>query len=626
MKLRSLVSVAVVTCGVAIQSIYAEDAARALPQLDNPITVDYLEQHLRREHPRLVYTPAIVDELKLKRQTDPVLRNLYAAVRLNANAVSEKPLLKRKMTGRRLLGVSREMLYRVNMLGVVYLVEKDEAILERLNQEVLTVCNFSDWNPSHFLDVAEMSLAVALALDWTHGQLPASTVQIAQTALIEKGIRPSWPKDGTPWRRAFGDNNWNQVCNGGLIAASLATAELNPELAARTIHRALVGMPNALDEYAPDGVYPEGSSYWNYGTGFSVVTAAMFESAFGTDFGLYEVQGFKESAVFRALCNAPSGMYYNFADCGDRRKPKGDTLLAWFAAKSGNSTFFETDRFLQPAKEIGKLDRLDGVALAWITQYTANNSSELPTVWKGEGSNPIAIFKTTAEDPHNYYFGGKGGKATTSHGNMDAGSFVFELNGVRWVLDPGNQSYNALEKNGFNLWSRKQNSERWTLLTKNNFGHSTVTINDEPFIVDGVAPLIDFQDGDQPEAAFDLSALYGKNVNRATRRFIKDGAESLLINDQIEPSTSTRKIVWQLITTASVEPFTGGARLEQDGKALELQILSHQDLAVTVVPLDPPPLELDRQIKGLKRLEISIPIQAEPHGQIHFKTKLTAAK
>jgi hypothetical protein len=36
---------------------------------------------------------------------------------------------------------------------------------------------------------------------------------------------------------------------------------------------------------------------------------------------------------------------------------------------------------------------------------------------------------------------------------MDAGSFIFELNGVRWVIDPGNQEYYELEKTGFDLWA-----------------------------------------------------------------------------------------------------------------------------------------------------------------------------
>ncbi|MGJ8641323.1 MAG: heparinase II/III domain-containing protein [Opitutaceae bacterium] len=622
-KPRSVILAVVIASMSAILPTFGVSSEPILPKLENPITLEYLEQNLSSTHPRLVYTPAILNNLKQKQISDPIVRNLYAAVRLNADLITEKPLLNRKMKGRRLLGTAREMLYRVNMLGVVFLVEEDEAILERLNEEVLAVCNFTDWNPSHFLDTAEMSLAIALALDWTHGRLPTTTVEIAKSALIEKGLNPSWPANGKRWDRAYGGNNWNQVCNGGLIAAALTVAEEAPELAVKTISRALDGMPHVLHEYAPDGIYPEGSSYWRYGTSFSIITAAMFESAFNSDFGLYEIPGFKESAVFRALCNAPSGLYYNFADCADHRNHIGDTTLAWFATKSGNENFLETERFLQSPEKMGKLLRLDGAALAWIAQFSKDQSSALPVAWSGRGSNPIAIFKTNSDDPHSYYFGGKGGKATTSHGNMDAGSFIFELNGVRWVIDPGNQSYNTLEAAGFKLWSRKQNSQRWTLLTKNNFGHSTVTINDAPFLVDGFASLIDFKDGKHPEATFDLTAIFGKNVARAERRFVKESATSLLICDRIEPSPMTHKITWQLMTTAEVEVVKGGARLRQDGEYLDLEILSHPHLNVTIVPLDPPPLELDRKIEGLKRLEVEILAPAEISKPIDLRIRLT---
>ena len=75
---------------------------------------------------------------------------------------------------------------------------------------MIAVCNFTDWNPSHFLDVAEMSMAVAFALDWTAGDLPQSTIKMAQTALIEKGINPSYnPKGNTGWIN--GHNNWNVI-------------------------------------------------------------------------------------------------------------------------------------------------------------------------------------------------------------------------------------------------------------------------------------------------------------------------------------------------------------------------------------------------------------------------------
>ncbi len=47
-----------------------------------------------------------------------------------------------------------------------------------------------------------------------------------------------------------------------MVAASIAVAEIEPELAAKTIHRAIDGMVNALASYGPDGVYPEGATYW----------------------------------------------------------------------------------------------------------------------------------------------------------------------------------------------------------------------------------------------------------------------------------------------------------------------------------------------------------------------------
>lgn len=588
-------------------------------KLHNSISVDYLEQHLEKSHPRLVFTPSILANLKAKLKTDPVLQNRYAAIQLNAERIYGEPLLTREMVGKRLLHTSRAMLYRINMLGLIYLVENDPKALRRINDELLAVCEFSDWNPSHFLDVAEMSLAVALALDWTHGTLPKATVEKARTALLQKGL----DADGKGKARIVNSsNNWNQVCNGGMIAAAIALAETEPELAADTIQRALDKIPNALAHYAPDGLYPEGPSYWTYGTGFSIITIAMLESALGTDFGIAASPGFMESAVFRSLCTAPSGMYYNFADCREYSSQGGDVLLAWFAAKTGNRSFFEKEKFmLSPGKQETH-SRLDGAAMAWLSQYEEKSETKMPTAWKGDGANPIVIFTGGANDPNDYYFGGKGGVATISHGNMDAGSFVFELDGIRWVIDPGMQSYHELEKTGFELWGKKQDSERWTLLNKNNFGHSGLTLNNELYRVDGFAPLIDFKDGERPEAAFDLTALYEKNATQVTRRFIKDGPSSLLIHDLLEVSEKTSQITWQMMTTAKVELTSGGALLFQDGKSLRLENLSHPDAKISVVSLDPPPLTLDRQIKGLKRIEIKIPPSAAVDGKIDLKVRL----
>ncbi len=575
--------------------------------LDNPMSVQYLEKNLCKTQPRLVLNAATERVLREKLETDSVIRNMYKAVRLNAAGIQNEPLLERIQTGRRLLAVSREMLYRMNMLGMVYRVEGDPELLKRIDEEVIAVCTFSDWNPSHFLDVAEMAMAVAIALDWTAGKLPESTIELAQNALIDKAIKPSRPSDGEHPRWAYGTNNWNQVCNGGMIAASIAVAEKDPELAAETIHRALDGLPRALAEYSPDGVYPEGSTYWSYGTSFTAVTAAMLESTFGTDFGHGEYPALLKSAVFRVLCNAPSGWYFNFADCGDTRSREGDVTLAWFATKTGDSAFFERDRFLIPAEQMGKLSRLAGAALVWIAQYVEKEETTVPTAWMGGGKNPIVIFTGDVSDPKQYYFGGKGGRATVSHGNMDAGSFVFELNGVRWAIDPGNQAYDDLERTGFDLWSNCQDCPRWTLLTKNNFGHNTLTVNDRLHVADASAPIVEFKDGETPEATVDMSRLFKDTVKSAYRKFIRDSSTSIVIEDTVEKSENTRMVTWQLLTQADVEITHDGAILRQDGKALKLENLTHPNIAVSVVSLYPAPLELDRQIEGLKRIEIRIP-------------------
>lgn len=625
-----LISLILINCnGEAV-----EKNKKSVAEISNPFTPEYLTKNLRKESPRLVLNAEIDKILRNKLNSDPVVQNIYQTIKLNADQVLQKPFLERIKIGKRLLSVSREMLYRINMLGMVYYIEKDPKILERIDGEVKAVCQFSDWNPSHYLDVGEMSMAVAFALDWTTGDLPESTIELALNALIEKGIKPSYNKESrsnTWWIN--GNNNWNQVCNGGMIAASIAIAERDPELAATTIRRSINGFPHALDEYGPDGVYPEGSTYWGYGTVFSVVTNAMLESAFGTDFGLGNYPAFKESAIFRVLMNTPSGWYYNFADCGDKRSENGDITLAWFASKSGDELFFERNRLLRSPSEIGKLRRLDGAGLVWLAQYEKKLYSDLPSAWKGEGSNPVAVFTGGSSDPYGYYFGGKGGSGTVNHGNMDAGSFIFELNGIRWVFDPGNQNYNDLEKEGFDLWNKSQDSQRWTLLNKGNFGHSTLSVNDQLHIVDGKATIADFKEGENPQVTFDLTPTFKGQLKSAERTFTKDSSVSLVIEDKIEIDEMTEIVTWQLITTLDVEITPEGATIYKSEyssvtpvKKLYVENISHPKIQMNVVSLDPPPLALDRRVKGLKRIELKIPSSNIEGKNLNIKVRLRGQK
>ena len=584
-------------------------------KLENPITAAYLKRNLKRTSPKLILTPTIERTLKEKLQSDPLMQSYYQYLQKEAKGILDQPLLKRELEGFRLLFVSRELIQRMSTLAMVYRIERQPEILQRIDVELKAVCAFSDWNPQHFLDIAEMSFGVALALDWAGEDLPKTTVSLAKKALIEKGIIPSFNEDGERMFWINGHNNWNAVCHGGMIAASLAVADVDPELAAKTISRALDKLPNSLKEYAPDGVYPEGPSYWGYGTSYTIIASNTLETAFGSDFGISESPGFMKSAEFLLNATAPSGNYFNFADSGDKYNGGVALLLSWFGAKTADALYFDHSFFQNP-KEAG---RFAGLGLVWLSQMDPKNTGKIAQNWLGKGTNPIAIFRGDSD----YFAGMKGGKAQLSHGNMDAGTFVFDLNGVRWVVDPGNQRYYLLNKIGFNLAGHCQDCPRWTLLTKNNRTHSTITVNDEDFNVQGFAPIIDFKDQDQAEVSIDLSNLYFDNTKAVQRKFTKDSKRSLLIEDTFETNENTKSITWGLMTQAEVSLEKNGAVLKQNGKTLHIRILNTDKYNLSVISLDPPPLEIDKTMENLKRIEIRIPAWTLENGKGSLKVRLS---
>jgi hypothetical protein len=569
--------------------------------LDNPITTSYLKQHLVKKSPRLILTPEIEEQLKEKLKNDPLVKSYYEYLKNQSEEILLQPLIKRELEGFRLLFVAREMMRRMSILSLVYRIDGDGRILKRIDEEVNAACNFVDWNPIHFLDVAEMSFAIAMAVDWSGHALPKATVRLAKKSLIEKAIMPSYNENGERMGWLKGNNNWNTICHSGMIIASLTIAEDDYELAAKTISRALNDITGSLKAYAPDGVYPEGPSYWEYGTSYGVVASNVLTTALGSDFGISASPGFMESARFRLLATSPIGQFFNFSDSSEEPNGRGSVLLAWFAAQTGDANYFDRAFFENPGETKGGMI---GPGLIWLSQYKPKTVGDLPKQWFGDGINPVAILRGESND---FYLASKGGRAQLSHGNIDAGSFVFDLDGIRWVLDPGNQQYYLLNKIGFELSNYAQDSERWSLLTKGNTTHSTISVNDARFNVKGSASITQFDKGSQPTFTIDMSPVLEGQLNSLQRTFTKESDRAIRIEDDFEINENTKYIRWAIMTTAEVQTVPNGAILSQAGKQLKLSILTPGNLQVSVTSFDPPPLKIDKTIPNLKRVEVIIP-------------------
>jgi hypothetical protein len=209
---------------------------------------------------------------------------------------------------------------------------------------------------------------------------------------------------------------------------------------------------------------------------------------------------------------------------------------------------------------------------------------------------------------------------------MDAGSFILEWKRTRFAIDLGNQDYYELERTiGVDaLWNRAQNSPRWELLTKNNFGHSTLTINGDKHQAKGRA-VVHYSDlnAENPEVAFDLSPLYGNQLKRAIRTFKKISDSELLIQDEVELSEKTQSLTWQWITDAQVRLEDQTATLTIDGKQIQLEVTAPADFELAVVALDPPPSKLDKVVPNLKRIEVRMQSQAFKKKKGRITVKVT---
>lgn len=539
-------------------------------------------------HPRILFPGNEEPLLKERLLKDPYRDFLHKAIISECEAIIIKPPVERIQIGRRLLDKSRECLRRVFQLSYAYRMTGERRFLERAEKEMLAVSAFSDWNPSHFLDVAEMTLAVSIGYDWLYDDLPEASRQKIKAAILEKGIGPSWDNKYNSFLKS--EHNWNQVCNAGMTFGALAIAEHEPDLAARTIHRALETTPKSMTPYAPDGGYPEGYGYWGYGTSFNVLLISALEIAIGSDFGLSAIPGFMQTGRFLQNMIGPSGLVHNWGDSGLRAGLS--PAMFWFADKTGDAgLLWNQKQFLAPGRSNPVGDRLIPVALIWGYQTDLSSLKEPESLlWSGQGPSPVALMRTSWSDPDAIFVGFKAGSANVNHAHMDAGSFVIDALGERWAMDFGMQNYHSLESKGVQLWGRAQDAQRWKIFRYNNFVHNTLTIDSSLQSVDGYA-MIDSR-SDRPDnlnVISDLSSIYNGQAAGVKRGIAIREKKYVVVRDEIKAPERDIRVRWTLLTPAAVRiADKKTVELSQNGKKLYLIFNTDADFSLKTWSTDPP--------------------------------------
>jgi hypothetical protein len=258
---------------------------------DNPVREISLEQH-----PRLLWLENEEAQILDLIEQDETWLNVHNLILEESNKILEEPELERVLVGYRLLATSRELLRRMFFLSYSYRMTEDRRYLLKARDELVAVSKFYNWNPSHFLDVAEMTMGVAIGYDWLYNDLSNNTKYAIKNAIINKGLVPSKESKFNWWLDS--DMNWNPVCNAGMVYGALTVYEDYPGVAKEIIDRAFESIPIAMEAYEPDGVYPEGYVYWKYGTEFLNLFFSAIEKADIEGRGLQNSYGFMQSSHF----------------------------------------------------------------------------------------------------------------------------------------------------------------------------------------------------------------------------------------------------------------------------------------------------------------------------------------
>lgn len=582
---------------------------------------------LEKSHPRLILNEHDLAELKQNLKANELLQKCRNDVLAEADSYLDRPVLTYRKIGPRLLRVSRECLSRMYALGLAWRLTGKEAYAEKAVENLLAVCRFKDWNPSHFLDTAEMSHAVAIGYDWLYYYLDAETRKTVRTALIEKGLKlgvsayqqvahsgayKSGDPVKVPYWWATVDYNWNQVCSGGLVIGALAVAETDPTYAEQIIPSAVRYLPIAMSKYGPDGAWHEGPGYWNYATRYTVYCLAALESALGTDFGLSRIDGFSQTALFPIHMAGPTGLYFNFADAGERARMRNIPPLFWLASRFNQPIAAATERRIIAASPATPMDMI------WYVPASGREPGPLPLDKFFRGPVNVALFRSSWTDTNAVFIGIKAGYNLVAHAHLDLGSFVMDALGVRWARDLGSEDYNLP-----GYWERyTQEGRRWTYFRVNSFSHNVPVLNNENQNVLAETKIVRFESNDSSGFAIvNLTSAYEQSAEEVMRgiTLIQDRS-AVLVQDEFKLKAGS-DVAWGMTTDAEISLKKDQAILTQDGRTLIAKILSPTNAVFVVESAEQRPPE--KPNKGVKRLMIRL---KEQRGDVRIAVLLSPVR
>ncbi|KAI6095512.1 chondroitin AC/alginate lyase [Pisolithus croceorrhizus] len=535
---------------------------------------------VRSDRPRLIapsYKWAVLPQLIAN---DPYLSSWNNTIFGNASTYNALPPVAYYYDGGNgILDIARQIKQRVKAFSYVYRMTNDTKWVDRTWTELQNAAgnltggwgpdNSTKWNPTHFLDTAELTAAYGIAYDWLYDQWTSDQKASIVWTMIEYGLSNGLIAYSSNDPLYFGwwtnntEGNWNCVCNNGLTMGSLAilgddTSGTAQQLLSMTVTNAL---QNCALAPSSDGTWSETPDYWYFGTTGHAEMSASLLSATGSSYQLPDINpGFNLTSLFHMYVVGP-GSLFNYGDTGPNK----------FTA-TANGLLFYGNYYNQPAYQLFQRDQADapdpwsmfwydptvtgaywdGLALDYFFNNNTDQWASMRSSWADENALFVAIKAGTLQNHQ-------------THNDLDCGDFVMDALGTRWFGELGDGNYNAY---GY-FESDAQDSPRWLYYRKRTEGQNTVLIGAQNQNV-LAAPTVQFDSSGTtqgPTTAFnapngsnayfiaDISSAYF-NVTSLSRGIrLLNSRTQVLLQDEINAQAS---VMWRAQTNATVSISNSG--------------------------------------------------------------------
>lgn len=524
-------------------------------------------------------------------------------------------------------------------LTIAYMLTGDEKYAVRAWQVVQTLYTYQDWGVQtvspwkdrHFLDTGIGAHNVAMLYDglsgWMDEAQKDSLYQMSRKYVFLPAQKQYTGEAQRTWGWMYANNNWNGICNGGIISACLTMMEHEPDFLADIAARAINCLPNYINSFEPDGQSEEGLMYWSYGLMYTITAFDVMSRVLGTTYGYADTNGMQKTGYFPVFTSGPV-VSLNIGD--DPIKNSRANSMFWFSKYLNSPALarFQYDLLVE-----------NNTAMPWYDLFHYN-----PELVEQGASVDVALDNyTRGIDVYTFienwyskdamFLSVHGGSNMANHGHLDAGSFDIQAFGQ--VFANGNLGSDDYTYPGYFDYGDKENndclprykdpnreptsSQRWHFYRLRAEGKNCVVFNpdyraDQNPKQEAVSKNFFHSSDKVGSGAINLNMIHDRDVNTYTRGFRLDREHKMItIQDDIA-AKSDKDIWWSMHTRANVALSADKktAVLTLNGKSLKATLRAPQDgefqvLNATYLEGRTFPLTRNSSNSNFRKLAINLP-------------------